>query len=65
MVIRQLVNNNILMNYQNIKPKREKYVTSLQYCDISNQAPEICTFIPCVVLVKDGDSQETFPVLRK
>ena len=51
------------MNYRDIKPKREKCVTSLQYSDVRPSSGN--TFIPCVVLAKDGNSQETFPVLRK
>ena len=51
------------MNYRDIKPKREKCVTSLQYSDVKLSSGN--TFIPCVVLAKDGNSQEIFPVLRK
>ena len=56
-------NNNILMNYRDIKPKREKCITSLQHSDVRPSTEN--TFIPCVVLAKDGNSQETFPGLRK
>ena len=51
------------MNYRDIKPKREKCVTSLQYNDVRPSSRN--TFIPRVVLAEDGNSQETFPVLRK
>ena len=47
------------MIYRDIKPKREKCVTSLCQIELRN------TYIPCVVLAKDGNSQETFPVLQK
>ena len=60
---KQYFYNNILMNYQDIKLKREKCITSLQYSDIRLSSGN--TFIPCVVSAKDGNSQETFPVLRK
>ena len=51
------------MNNRDIKPKREKCITSLQYSDIRPSSGN--TFIPCVVLAKDGNSQETFPLLWK
>ena len=55
--------NIILMNYRDIKPKRDKNVTSLKYCG-SDRAPEILLFHafawePMVVLKK------TYPVLLK
>ena len=34
------------MNYRDIKPKREKCVTSLQYSDVRPSSGN--TFIPCV-----------------
>ena len=51
------------MNRRDINLKREKYTTSLKYGDVrlSSRNP----FIPRVVLAKDGNSQEAFPVLRK
>ena len=49
------------MNYQDIKLKREKCVTSLQYSDVRLSSGNT----PCVVLAKDGNSQESFPVLWK
>ena len=51
------------MNYRDIKPKRETCVTSLQHSDVRPSSEN--TFIPSVVLAKDGNSQETFPVLWK
>ena len=51
------------MNYRDIKPKRDKNVTSLKYCDIRSSSGN--TFIPCVCMEKDGSFQETFPVLLK
>ena len=48
------------MNYRDIKPKREKCVTSLQYSDIKLSSGN--TF---VVLAKDGNSQETSLFSRK
>ena len=51
------------MNYRDIKSKRENCVTSFQYIDVRPSSGN--TFIPCVVLAKGGNSQETFPVLRK
>ena len=57
----------ILMNYGDtyvrINPKREKCVTLLQYSDVRPSSGN--TFIPCIVLAKDDNSQEAFPVLRK
>ena len=46
-----------------LSQKEKKCVTSLQYSDVGPSFGN--TFIPCVVLAKDGNSQETFPVLRK
>ena len=44
--------------YNNIKPKRGKCVTSLQYSDVRPSYGN--TFIPCIVLVKDGNSSLFF-----
>ena len=55
--------NNILMNYRDIKPKRDKCIISLKFCDVRSSSGN--TFIPCIVLTNDGNFQETFPVLRQ
>ena len=36
------------MNYRDIKPKRDKNVTSLKYCDVTPSSGN--TFIPCVCM---------------
>ena len=47
------------MNYQDIKPKRDKNVTSLKYCDVRSSSGN--TFIPYICMEKDSSSQEKFP----
>ena len=45
---------NILINYPDIKPKRDKYVTSLKYCELQKYF-----YSHTFVWAKDGSSQET------
>ena len=57
------IQSHILINYRDIKPTREN--VSLPYNNSDVRPSSRNTFIPCIVLAKDGNSQEIFPVLLK